>query len=80
VAADTFAAVDVPKIETGPNTAFRTPLNDVVAIVAEIVAAWLTIAIEAVGWEAAEILVVVKPRMVADFENTGPGPSGSYPW
>lgn len=62
MAADTSAAAaDAPQIETGRNTACPTPLKDVVAIVAEFVAAWLTVAIEVARLEGAETLVVAKP-------------------
>lgn len=81
MAADTSAAAaDAPQIETGPNTACPAPLKDVAASAAEIVAAWLTVEIEAVGLDAAETLVVVRSWMAADSGDTGSELSGSYPW
>lgn len=80
VAADRNAAADAPRVEIDPNTGCPTPLNDAVANVAEIVAAWLDVAIEAAEPEGAEIFAAVETSMAADSGYIGPELSCLCPW
>lgn len=66
------AAADMPRIETDPDTACPTLLTAAVSLVAEVVVAWLDVAI-------AEVLVAAKSS-AAGSACIGPAASGSNPW
>lgn len=69
MAADKFTASDTPHVETNPDTACSTPLDNAVASVADIVASWLNVAIEAAKSDFAETLAAVEPSTTAASGN-----------
>jgi len=80
MAADTIAAADALRVGIDPNTACPAPLNDAVANVAEIVAAWLDVAIEAAGPGGAETFATVETSMAAGSGYVEPEPSCLCLW
>lgn len=80
MAADKFAAGDTPHVETDPDTACSTPLDNAVASVADIVASWLYVAIEAAKSEFAQTLAASEPSMTAASVYIELESNGLHPW